>query len=219
MLCWAVYRIGGSREMSGTNCAERALSVVMCRVVSLSLSRKPRQVPVLQRSDNLMTNPLSRVLGLILAVAAVSSVSAQGGGSNTPSNQELANARAMIQEGRETIIREDLRMTADEEAAFWPLYEDYRSDMMPIQDRYVALIADYVRQYESGALTDEYAEEMLDSYFDIKSDLLRKRKKYVRQFRKVLPMLKVARFYQLENKMNATIDAELALVVPLLESN
>ncbi len=191
----------------------------MCRVVSLSLSRKPRQVLVLQRSDHLMTNPLSRVLGLILAVAAVSSVSAQSGGSNTPSNQELANARAMIQEGRETIIREDLRMTADEEAAFWPLYEDYRSDMMPIQDRYVALIADYVRQYESGALTDEYAEEMLDSYFDIKSDLLRKRKKYVRQFRKVLPMLKVARFYQLENKMNATIDAELALVVPLLESN
>ncbi len=32
-------------------------------------------------------------------------------------------------------------------------------------------------------------------------------------------MLKVARFYQLENKMNATIDAELALVVPLVEPN
>lgn len=166
-----------------------------------------------------MTNPLSRVLGLFLAVAAVTSVSAQGGGSDILSNQELATARAMIQEGRETIIREDLRMTADEEAAFWPLYEDYRSDMMPIQDRYVALIADYMRQYESGELTDEDAEEMLDSYFDIKNDLLRKRKKYVRQFRKVLPMLKVARFYQLENKMNATVDAELALVVPLVESN
>ncbi len=166
-----------------------------------------------------MTNPLSRVLGLFLAVAAVTSVSAQGGGSDIMSNQELANARAMIQEGREAIIREDLRMTADEEAAFWPLYEDYRSDMMPIQDRYVALIADYMRQYESGVLTDEDADEMLDSYFDIKSDLLRARKKYIRRFRKILPMLKVARFYQLENKMNATVDAELALLVPLVESN
>ena len=71
-----------------------------------------------------MTNPLSRVLGLFLVVAAVTSVSAQGGGSDILSNQELATARAMIQEGRETIIREELRMTADEEAAFWPLYED-----------------------------------------------------------------------------------------------
>ena len=166
-----------------------------------------------------MTNPLSRVLGLFLAVAAVTSVSAQGDRSDLLSNQELANARVMLQEGRETIIREDLRMTADEEAAFWPLYEDYRSDMMPIQDRYIALIADYMRQYESGELTDEDAEEMLEGYIDIKSDLLRKRKKYVRQFRKILPMLKVARFYQLENKMNAAIDAELALLVPLVESN
>jgi hypothetical protein len=32
-------------------------------------------------------------------------------------------------------------------------------------------------------------------------------------------MLKVARFYQLENKMNADVDAELALLVPLVESN
>ncbi len=166
-----------------------------------------------------MSNPLFRALGLFLVVAAVTSVWAQGGGSNVLSNQDLANARSMLQEGREAIIREDLRMTADEEAAFWPLYEDYRSDVMPIQDRYVALVADYVRQYESGGLTDADADEMLDSYFDIKSDLLRARKKYIRRFRKIMPMLKVARFYQLENKMNATIDAELALLVPLVESN
>ncbi len=166
-----------------------------------------------------MSNPLFRALGLFLAVAAVTSVWAQGGGSNVLSNQDFANARSMLQEGREAIIREDLRMTADEEAAFWPLYEDYRSDVMPIQDRYVALVADYMRQYESGEVTDEDADEMLDSYFDIKSDLLRARKKYIRRFRKIMPMLKVARFYQLENKMNATIDAELALLVPLVESN
>ncbi len=166
-----------------------------------------------------MTNLLSRVLGLFLAVAAVTSVSAKGGDSDILSDQELTNARAMLQDGREAIIREELRMTADEEAAFWPLYEDYRADMMPIQDRYVALIADYMQQYESGVLTNEDAEEMLESYFDIKSNLLRKRKKYIRQFRKTLPMLKVARFYQLENKMNATVDAELALLVPLVESN
>jgi hypothetical protein len=191
----------------------------MRRVISYGLSRKPEQVPVLQRSDNVMTNSLSRILGLFLAVAAVASASAQDSGSVILSNQQIATARAMIQESRDAIIREELRMTADEEAAFWPLYVNYRSDMMPIQDRYVAMIADYMQQYRSGMLTDVYAEEMLDGYFDIKSDLLRKRKKYIRRFKKILPMLKVARFYQLENKMNADIDAQLALLVPLVESN
>lgn len=166
-----------------------------------------------------MTKPLFRILVLFLTIATVTSAAAQGGSSDILTDQQLANARMMIQEGRQAIIREDLHLTAEEEAAFWPLYEDYRSDLMPIQDRSVVLTANYMRQYESGVLTDAYAERMLEDYFSIKSDLLKVRKKYIRRFKKIMPMLKVTRFYQLENKMNADIDAELAFLVPLIESN
>ena len=134
-------------------------------------------------------------------------------------NTELDSARAMIQESREAIIREDLRLTGEEEAAFWPLYETYRADMMPIQDRYVQLIADYMARYEAGNLTDDYADDLLDDYFDIKGDLLKTRERYVGRYKRILPSLKVARFYQLENKMNADMDIELALLVPLVEAN
>ena len=134
-------------------------------------------------------------------------------------NAELDNARAMIQESREAIIREDLRLTDDEAARFWPLYEEYRGDLMPIQDQYVELIADYMKNYEAGTLSDAYADELLDDYFDIKGGILQIRKRYIRRFKRILPSLKVARFYQLENKMNADMDIELALLVPLVESN
>lgn len=166
-----------------------------------------------------MIKRLFPILGLFLVVATVTNASAQAGDLDVLTGQELANARTMIQEGREAIIREDLHLNIEEEAAFWPLYAEYRADLMPIQDRSVVLTANYMRQYESGMLTDEYAEEMLEGYFSIKIDLLKAREKYIRRFKKILPMLKVARFYQLENKMNADIDAELAFLVPLIESN
>ena len=134
-------------------------------------------------------------------------------------NQELANARALVQENQESIIREELRFTAEEEASFWPLYAEYRADVRPIQDRYVELVAGYLGKYRSGVMSDDSAREMLDEYFDIKSDLLKTRKQYIRKYRRILPMLKVARFYQLENKYFANVDAELALVVPLVEAN
>ncbi len=73
--------------------------------------------------------------------------------------------------------------------------------------------------YHNQKLTNEYADILISDYFDIKSDLLRIQKKYVRRYRKILPSVKVARFYQLENKMNADIDAELALAFPLLDPN
>ena len=166
-----------------------------------------------------MTNSLSRVFGLFLAVAAMTSTFAQDNGAEALSNPDVAGARAMIEDGREMIIREELQLTAAEEAAFWPLYQKYRSDLAPVQNRYVALIADYMKHYDSGVLTDAYANEVLEGYFDVKGDLLRTRKKYVRRFGKILPMLKVARFYHLENKINAELDAELAYAVPLIESN
>ena len=138
--------------------------------------------------------------------------------SNVMNNPQFKAAREMIQESQESIIREDLRLTAAEESAFWPLYAEYRDDTLPVRDRYIDLIADYMRQYETGILTNEYAESMLDGYFSVREDLLSIRKRYVKRFAGILPMLKVARFYQLENKMTADVEAELALLVPLVEA-
>jgi len=142
---------------------------------------------------------------------------AQENGIDTTDGQQFSEARAMIQEGRRTIIREDLHMTRDEEMGFWPLYEKYRGELMPVQDRFIAMVSDYMQQYQTGVLTDEYAATMLLKHFEIKGRILEIRKNYIDQFAAVLPMSKVARFYQLENKMNADVDAELAMVVPLFE--
>ena len=163
-----------------------------------------------------MINSLPRVFILVLSLAAAAVASAQADALDNP---QFAAARAMVQASQEAIIREELRLTVTEEAAFWPLYEEYRSNTLPIRDQYVMLIADYMRQYETGILTNEYAKGMIDGYFDVKEDLLKVRKRYVRKFAKVLPMLKVARFYQLENKMTADVEAELALLVPLVEAH
>lgn len=66
-------------------------------------------------------------------------------------------------------------------------------------------------------LSDKYATELMDNFFGIKQGLLDVHEKYLPKFRDVLPALKVARLFQLENKINAEIDAQLAAVVPLID--
>jgi len=134
-------------------------------------------------------------------------------------NPQLAAARQMLNDSREAIIREDLRLSPAEEKTFWPLYQRYRAEMRPLGDRYVTLIIDYMRHYEIGDLSNEFAEQAIYGYFDVRQELLRVRRSYVSRFAEILPMLKVARFYQLETKITADIDAELALLVPLIESD
>jgi hypothetical protein len=105
-----------------------------------------------------------------------------------------------------------LQLTPSESEAFWPLYNKYRSDVVSVQDRLVKLITDYAAQRD--ALTDAQARKLLDDFLDYQSQLLRVREKYVGRFAKVLPSIKVTRFYQIENKLDAISNLTLASQIP-----
>lgn len=146
------------------------------------------------------------LLGLVLLAGTVVPAGAQ-----TSSDIELT--RAQIQTGRQAILQEDLKLTEDEGLAFWPSYRDYRLDMARLGDRLVKVITEFAA---SGAtLNDEQANRLLDEYLDIRADEVSIKKKYVRVFRKLLPAAKVTRFFQLENKLDAVINYELAAAIPL----
>ena len=132
-------------------------------------------------------------------------------------NSDLANARALLQAGRDEIIRDEMRLTETEAAAFWPAYERYMADLSMLRDRYAELVVGYLRAYREGSVSEEYAVQLIDEYLDIKSTQLDIRKKHLEHFRKALPARKAARFYQLEDKLEAELDAQLALYVPLMD--
>lgn len=151
---------------------------------------------------------------LLVALAALVLLSLSTVGS---ANDELADGRAMIQAERQNMVRSELHMTAKEAEEFWPVYSAYREKYDGVMRRYGEMIAEYLRRYDDADLSDEYANELLDTYFGIQEELLQVQQEFLPEFRAVLPALKVARFYQLENKFNAEINAQLALVVPLVD--
>jgi len=132
--------------------------------------------------------------------------------------EALAEARALMKSGREELMRGEMRLTESEAADFWPVYEQYRSEIETIRDRQAKMISSYVEAYWAAELSDELAKDVLDEHFAISSAILKVEKKYLRKFRKVLPVAKVTRFYQLENKLQAEVDIAFAGLIPLFET-
>jgi hypothetical protein len=130
---------------------------------------------------------------------------------------EVAEGRAMVQAARDEIIRSELYLGDDEMAAFWPVYEEYTATRNVLMDRYTDMISEYIRRYDNADFSDEYADKLIRDFFEIKRARLDLRESYVAKFKEVLPVLKVAQFYQLENKIDADIDSQLAISVPLIE--
>ena len=133
------------------------------------------------------------------------------------SQEQVEAARALVREGARQIVRDELVLTAEEKEKFWPLYDKYRAEILVVEDAYVDLLRGFLQQYYGYSLTESDAKEYTDMYFDIQSDRLKIRKKYLRRFRKILPNITVMRLYQIENKIRAEVDAALAITVPLAD--
>ncbi|TDJ30788.1 MAG: hypothetical protein E2O55_00695 [Gammaproteobacteria bacterium] len=123
--------------------------------------------------------------------------------------------RGFMSVERETMIAEELRLSEAERDGFWPLYDEYRAEIEEIQDRYAVLITDYAANY--GALSDDLAEHMIDEYFSVKRDTLDVRQDYVDRFTDIMSIQKLARFYQIENRIDNIADMLLMRQIPLTD--
>ena len=128
----------------------------------------------------------------------------------------LQQLRADIQADRQAVVAANLGLTDAQGAAFWPVYREYRAEMGKVGDRLQKLIQEYSKVFES--VTEEQAKGMVDEMLAIGRDDLKVREAYLPKFRKVLPETKVARFLQIENKIDAVIKFQLADIIPLAKA-
>jgi hypothetical protein len=78
------------------------------------------------------------------------------------------------------------------------------------------LIKDYAEAYEN--MTNDRARDLLDENMAIETLALKLRQAYLPKFREVLPEVKVVRYYQIEDKINAVLIYELARNIPLMKA-
>ena len=126
-------------------------------------------------------------------------------------NMELL--REKLKADKKLVVAEAMHLTEAEAAAFWPVYENFQKDLTALNNRTMKLIKDYATSY--GTMTDPAAKGMVDSFLAIEKDRIQLMQSYAPKIRKVLPEVKVARYYQIENKIRAVVNYELAQEIPL----
>jgi hypothetical protein len=152
---------------------------------------------------------LVMALAIALAVVAVPAV-AQDQQVDT-----MQMVRDKIRADKKLIIAENLPLTPAEAKAFWPVYDSYQQELSALNDRMIKLIKEYANNYQT--MSDQTAKKLMDEYLAIDAARLKIRQAYVPKFRKVLREKQVARYYQLENKVQAAVSYELAAEIPLVK--
>ena len=120
-----------------------------------------------------------------------------------------------IRADKKLFIAENMQLNGAEAKAFWPVYEDYQNELFLIRTRTLRLIDNYAEAYEK--MTSDTAKKLLEEYMTIENLWPKLRQTYLPRFRKALPDVKVVRYYQLENKINAALIYGLAGKIPLIK--
>ena len=153
--------------------------------------------------------PKTWILAATLTLILLSGVSVSA------QQDEIELTRTLIQTERQAILAQAMSLTEDESKRFWPMYRDYLVAVNKLVDRHIALITTYADNYQD--LSDENAAWILDEFIALEKAEAELKAQWVPRFREILPAKKVARFFQLENKMDAVIEYDLATSIPLVE--
>jgi hypothetical protein len=161
----------------------------------------------------------------MLGIVSASALLAVGVASADPArpidNDKFGDYAAAITElrqeagqDRRNIVKANMLLTGSESARFWPLYDEYRAERGKIWDRKAQLITKFLA--EQNSMSEDEARALANEDFQIEKDTSELRAKWYEKMTKVLSERTVARFFHIDEKLDASVDVALAANIPLI---
>jgi hypothetical protein len=154
----------------------------------------------------------------VLAVAFVATNSSALAQTETASgvniDTDVALLRRDLRADKKKLIALNVPLTETEATKFWPLYDQYAADMSKVFDEFYALIKEYAQKQKT--ITDAEATSMLNRWADLQVRLTQTRQKHIPIITTVIPGRKAALFFQIDRRLYALMDLQIAAQVPLM---
>ena len=121
--------------------------------------------------------------------------------------------RTDVQAQKVAILTEVMGFTEAEDKAFWPIYQEYNSEMAKLGDDRVALIAEYARAYSQ--LTDPVAQSLASRAIDLEKQRNATLERCFTRVGAALSPKTALRFLQVEHQLLLIIDLRISASLPV----
>ena len=156
-----------------------------------------------------------RAVGIAVVLIAFGFTAAAMAQDKPADNMQIL--RDKIKADKKLVVASNMELTESEAKAFWPIYGAYQKDLEKINRRIVNLLDSYAADARAKTLTDDKAKKLIDEALAIEQAEASLKTTYAPKLEKVLPVKKVARYLQIENKIRALVKYDLAQGVPLVK--
>ena len=136
---------------------------------------------------------------------------------NKPTPDSMQILREKLKADKKLVVAANMELKEAEAKAFWPIYEEYQKELAKINKRSADLVNAYAKAYRKDDVKNDQARKWTDDAIAIEAAALDAKRAVVAKLSKVLTGKKMARYMQIENKIRAVVNYELADAVPLVQ--
>jgi hypothetical protein len=123
---------------------------------------------------------------------------------------------ADLESQRQAIVVKSMDFKSDQDReAFLKVYGPYQKEWVKMEEQRAVLIEAYSQSQEVEALKNETAKKLLRRALMLDSERAWMLSRYLAQLEKILPIQKVIRAYQIENRIDAIVAVNAARNIPL----
>ena len=135
--------------------------------------------------------------------------------SHVISNQDLNLLRQDLRSKRKQLVAANLKLTDMDAKKFWPVYDQYMTELIAINDRKFGLIQEYADNW--GKMTNEQSLLFTRNWLDMDIAIAQLRQKFVPMVAKVLDGRKTATFFQLDRRIAMMLELQVSSQMPLVQ--
>lgn len=134
-----------------------------------------------------------------------------------PTANTMNTVREAVKAQKRAFVAMNMQLTAEEEGKFWPIYDAYQKDLLDLHKNLASIISEYAGEYNANTLSDEKAQDLAKRTLAYQENLTKLNRAYLQKLLGNLSAKKAVRYLQLENKMNAVIQYDMADNIPLVQ--
>ena len=165
-----------------------------------------------------MTRTILKGLAMVVVLAAPTSIALaqRETDSGVEIDKDIALLRRNLRTEKKKLIAANLPLTETEATKFWPIYDQYSTELRKIKDKQYATFQDYADHF--GTLTDEKAASLMKDWLDVDVAVTQLRAKYLPIVSKAIGGKKGATWAQLDRRIQMMVDLQLSSKTPLVQA-
>jgi Spy/CpxP family protein refolding chaperone len=156
----------------------------------------------------------TNLVAVLFAVATMLSPAFAADG-NVASDTDMQALRNAVRANKKALVSSTLSLTDAEAQKFWPIYEAYQRDLDLANRRRNIVVVDVVGS--GKPISDLYAKNLANELLAADEAEIKSRRTMQNKVMKALPDKKAARYLQLESKIRAYQDYDIAVAIPLVK--